>query len=40
MLLTVTIILVVAAVAAALLDKPSYGVFALAVAIALQVLPK
>ena len=39
-MLTVTIILVVAAVAAALLDKPSYGVIALAIAVALQVLPK
>jgi hypothetical protein len=39
-MLTVTVILVVAAVLCAILDKPSLGVIALAIAVALQVLPK
>ncbi len=39
-MLTVTIILVIGAAACALLDKPSFGVLCLAVAVALQVLPK
>jgi hypothetical protein len=39
-MLTVSIVFVVAAVLCALLDKPSFGVLCLAVAVALQVMPK
>jgi hypothetical protein len=39
-MLTVTVLLVISAIVAAVLDKPSYGVIALAIAVALMVMPK
>ena len=39
-MLTVTVLLLVAAVVAAILDKPTIAVLAVTIAVALQVLPK